>query len=85
MQGIKETTELIEFVGTIKDLVVSQLKDGFQKSDLEKIISELLNDKDIKMKLEMAIEGIDKIMLEMKDLSLTEKISLISALIKHMI
>lgn len=85
MTGIKETTEIIECVGAIKDIVVSQLKDGFQKSDLEALINELLNKPEMKMKLEKAIEGIDQVMAEMKDLSLTEKISLISALIKHMI
>lgn len=85
MTGIKETTEIIECVGAIKDIVVSQLKDGFQKSDLEALINELLNKPEMKMKLEKAIEGIEQVMLEMKDLSLTEKISLISALIKHMI
>lgn len=83
MQGIKETTEVIECLGAIKEVVVSQLKDGFQKSDLEVLVNALLNKPEMKMKLEKAVEGIDQVLAELKDLSLTEKISLISILIKH--
>jgi hypothetical protein len=83
--GIKETTEVIECIGAIKNIVVVQLKDGFQKDDLEVLVTELLNNPAMKMKLEKAVEGIDLVLAELKDLSLTEKISLISLLIKHII
>jgi hypothetical protein len=83
--GIKETTEVIECIGAIKNIVVVQLKDGFQKDDLEVLVTELLNNPAMKVKLEKAVEGIDLVLAEMKDLSLTEKISLISVLIKHII
>lgn len=83
--GIKETLELVTLIANIKDICMKHLGDGFDKNDVAAIVDDMLNKQEMKQQLEMAIDGIDKVLVEVKDLSLTEKITLISAILKAII
>lgn len=84
-QGIKETLELIKLLGTLKTIVMKHLGDGFNKSDIGAIVDDLMTKPEVKKELEIAIEGLDKIALELKDLSAMEKLTLISAVVKAIV
>lgn len=78
MAGIKETKEVVVAVGLLKDLLVKHLGDGFQASDLQKISEEFLKSPEFVA----ALAGVELVLPELKDLDLSEKISLALECIK---
>ena len=77
MAGIQETVDVIEAVGVLKNVLVKHLADGFQVNDLVKIVEELLGNEQAKKEIAEAIDGVEKILPELQDLSWAEKIALI--------
>lgn len=71
-KGIKESKELLQGVMTVAGVMVSQLKDGFQLTDLPSIFSRLGYNK----KIQTALEGVKEIPSEIKDLDTSEIIEL---------
>lgn len=84
-QGINETVELVYLLGLLKKLILTHLADGFDVSDLPKILNELFENPEMVVAIQSAIDGIEKVIPECKDLSTTEKLTLISKFIKAMI
>lgn len=78
MAGVKETKEVIAAAGLLKDILVKHLGDGFQASDIPKISEEFLKSPEFVA----AIAGIEEVLPELKDLDLSEKISLALDLVK---
>lgn len=77
MAGIQETVDVIEAVGVLKKVLVKHLADGFQTADLVKIVEDLLGNEEAKKEIAEAIDGVEKILPELQDLSWAEKIALI--------
>lgn len=77
MASIQETVDVIEAVGVLKKVLVKHLADGFQVNDLVKIVEELLSNEEAKKEIAEAIEGVEKVLPELQDLSWAEKIALI--------
>ena len=78
MAGIKETKEVIVAVGILVDSLKKHLGDGFQKEDIQKISSDVLGSEEFKS----AIAGVELVLPELKDLDISEKISLVLDLVK---
>lgn len=82
MPGIEESRELILALGEVKKIIMAELADGFQfTEDVPAIVVKLEQSKAVAS----AIEGIEHVLPELKDLSLAEKVSLVVTLIKAMI
>lgn len=78
--GIKETLELVDGLEKLIEVVQKHLKDGFQWSDLLDISHEIASKEH--PEICAAIEGIDQVIPELKDLSLIEKFQLVQKLLK---
>lgn len=85
MAGIQETVDVIEAVGVLKKVLVKHLADGFQVTDIVKIVEELLSNEQAKKEIGEAIAGIEKVLPELQDLSWAEKISLIQKIMTAII
>lgn len=77
MAGIQETVDVIEAVGVLKKVLVKHLADGFQVTDLVKVVEDLLGNEQAKKEIAEALEGIEKVLPELQELSWAEKITLI--------
>ena len=71
-KGIEEAKELIKGVNKLIIILVREFKDGFQIEDLVSIFTQLATDKDLRE----AINGMDKLGGEFKDLDWSEGIEL---------
>ena len=85
MAGIQETVDVIEAVGVLKKVLVKHLADGFQVTDIVKIVEELLSNEQAKKEIGEAITGIEKVLPELQELSWAEKISLIQKIMTAII
>lgn len=74
--GIKETMEMLEGLNELSLFVIQKSKDGLQAKDGVELVEKLLLDADFKSKLSVAIEGINKVPAEIKDLDLNESFQL---------
>ena len=83
--GIENTLELVHLLGLLKKLLLKHLADGAELSDISAILNELLNNPEMVVAIETAIDGIENVIPECASLSMTEKITLISKFIKVMI
>jgi urease gamma subunit len=80
--GIKETVDVIEAVAVLKKVIVKHLADGFQTSDLVKIVEELLGDEEAKKEIGEALDGIELVLPELKDLTWAEKFELVQKVLQ---
>ena len=71
MEGIKEIREVIEAANKLSCDVIKGLKDGVQFDDINIIIKNIDS-------IKTAIEGVDKVGAELKDLDLNEVKELVS-------
>ena len=83
--GIDQTLELVHLLGMLKKLLVKHLGDGADLADIPAILNELLNNPEMVVAIESAVDGIEKVIPECKALSMTEKLTLISKFVKCMI
>lgn len=83
-QGIKETKELIIGVLEIGVLMIERFGDGVNLGDLLAIMNKLVFDKDFKGKISNAFDGVDKVQLEIKDLSKEEIAELVVMLLPEL-
>ncbi len=78
MASIKETLEVLEAVKVLKGIIVEELKDGFQYDD----IADFVGKASASPAVLAALDGIEAVLPELKDLSLSEKLQLVYALVK---
>ncbi|HAT63930.1 MAG TPA: hypothetical protein DCS66_04915 [Flavobacteriaceae bacterium] len=71
-KGIEEAKELIKGVNKLIIILVREFKDGFQIEDLVSIFTQLATDRDLRE----AINGMDQLGGEFKDLDWSEGIEL---------
>ena len=76
MADTKETKEALVAVIAITEFLVERLKDGAGFDDALATYSKLTSDNVFLKKIKSGFQGIDKIVLELKDLS-TEEITLL--------
>lgn len=75
--GVKESKELLIGVNELSLVLMKHLKDGFQAGkDAAAILGELVANEEVKNKLVEAVQGVDKVPAEIKDLSLEEGVEL---------
>ena len=70
--GIKETTEVIAALGAIAPAIVKTMKDGVQVADAVTIYEQIIRNEEVKAKIMAAIENIQAIPEEVKDLQTVE-------------
>jgi urease gamma subunit len=80
--GIKETVDVIEAVAVLKKVIVKHLADGFQTTDLVKVVEELLGDEKAKKEIGEALDGIELVLPELKDLTWAEKFELVQKVLQ---
>jgi len=74
--GIKETKEALIGAMALGVFVAARLKDGAQLDDALALGQKFVGDADFKAKVMAAIEGIDKVPAEVKDISFAEVLEL---------
>jgi hypothetical protein len=74
--GIKESKEAIDGSVEIAKFVISRAKDGIGIDDASALVMKLLADEAFKAKLQSAIEGIQLVPAEFKDLDFSEGVEL---------
>lgn len=77
--GIKDTLELIDGLAKFIEVIQKHLQDGFQLQDLLEISYEVTSKQH--PEICAAIEGIENVIPELKDLSVFEKFQLVQKLI----
>lgn len=75
-KSVKETKEVLVAVGDLAVLLVEVLKDGVQISDALKIADALMKRPELLIELKAALDGIEEVPAELKDISLDEGIEL---------
>ena len=79
MENIKETKELLIGINELSLLLTKHLKDGLQiGKDVSAIFAELISNEELKGKLEAAYQGVSAVQGEVKDLSLSEGLELVT-------
>ena len=81
--GIEETKEVLIALDEISLLILGQIKDGIQLSDVVSIITKVLASEELKSALSRAVVGISNIPAELKDIDLSEGIELIKTEIAY--
>lgn len=76
MTGIQQTRELIVGVNELAILIIGQVKDGLQLSDLGAVFAKWQTDTAFQAALLNAVQGIGEIPAEVKDVSIDEAIAL---------
>lgn len=74
--GIKETKEALDGLNSLSEEIVSLAKDGIQMGDAVKLAEDIMLKPEFKAKLAAAIEGIQKVPAEIKDIDFAEGIEL---------
>lgn len=74
--GIKETKEALIGAMVLGVFVAARLKDGAQLDDALALGQKFVGDAEFKAKVMAAIEGIDKVPAEVKDISFAEILEL---------
>ena len=83
MSELKETKELVAGAVALAMAVIKELKDGLQVGkDAVALVDDLMKDKD---KIVAAVEGISKVLPELKESSLVEKLDLVVEVAKQVI
>lgn len=78
-KGIKETQEMVMGILELAEAMGPILKDGFQAStDLALIFAAMSTNDELKVKLAAAVEKANEVPAEVKDLSLSEGIQLLT-------
>ena len=80
MQSIKETKEAILGVVALGVYITKRAKDGFDVNDATDFVQKLLVDAEFKAKLTEAVDGIDKVPEEIKNISFVQVLELASIL-----
>jgi hypothetical protein len=80
MEGVKETKEALLGIIVLGAFVAERAKDGLQLNDLGALIEKFTKDEEFKAKLQAAVDGIDKVPAEVKDLSIAEMFELATVL-----
>jgi hypothetical protein len=74
--GIKESKEAIDGAVELSKFVISRAKDGIGIDDASALVMKLLADEAFKAKLQSAVEGIQLVPAEFKDLDFSEGVEL---------
>lgn len=74
--GVKETMEALGGLNALTIFIISQAKDGINLQDGVALVEKIMLDPEFKAKLAAAVEGINKVPAELKDLDLTESFAL---------
>lgn len=83
MIGIKETKEALVGANELGLFLVKRLKDGVGFDDFTAVFEALKNDSEFKMKLEAAYNGINQVPAEIKDIDLTEAVTLVMTQVEY--
>jgi hypothetical protein len=75
--GIEETKEVLIALDELSLVVLKQIKDGLQISDLATIVMTVLASDEIKAVLSRAVAGISQVPAEIKDVDFSEGMLLI--------
>jgi hypothetical protein len=70
--GVKETKEAIMGLIVLGAFVAERAKDGIKLDDLTAAITKFMTDVEFKNQLTAAVDGIEQVPAEIKDLSLAE-------------
>jgi hypothetical protein len=70
--GVKETKEAIMGLIVLGAFVAERAKDGLKMDDVTAAIAKFMTDAEFKAQLTAAVDGIDKIPAEIKDMNLAE-------------
>lgn len=81
MQGIKETKESLVGMLALTQVLAKHFKDGVQTKDFLAIYSDIINDEELKQKLQDAFEGYKLIDDELKSITLSEGVELLVAVV----
>ncbi len=79
--GVKETKEAIVGLLKLAGVMGGLLRDGVQASDALELMNKLMGDEVLKAALMAAYSDVSKIPDEVKDLSMSEGLELISAVV----
>ena len=74
--GINETMEALGGLNALTLFIISQAKDGISLQDGVALVEKIMLDPEFKAKLAAAVEGINKVPAELKDLDLMESFAL---------
>ncbi len=83
-EGIKETKEVLVGSICVGKLIVSKLKNGFQKEDLLEAVAQIMGDEVTKTKLQAAVADAGKSVAEIKDISFAEGAELLGAALSEL-
>jgi hypothetical protein len=75
--GIKETKEVLDGLNSVAEEIISVAKDGLQVKDAVQVVEDLIMKPEFKAKLVAAVDGINQIPAEIKDLDLAEGVQLV--------
>lgn len=75
--GIKETLEALVGVNEVAILLATRLKDWVGVDDFAAVWEKLQNDAEFKAKLEAAYNGVAQVPTEIKDLEISEVVTLV--------
>lgn len=75
--GVKETKEGLIALVALGAFVASRLKDGVQMDDAVALAQKLIADEAFKAKVMAGVEGLDKSVLEIKELDLQDGLELL--------
>jgi hypothetical protein len=78
--GVKETKEALVALVALGSFVAARLKDGAQLDDALALGEKLMGDAGFKDKLAAGADGIDKVMVEVKELDLADFLDLAKVL-----
>lgn len=75
--GVKETKEALIAITALGAFVAARLKDGAQLNDAVALAEKLMSDEAFKAKVSAGVEGLDKAVLELKELDLQDGLELL--------
>lgn len=77
--GIVETKEALHGILVLGVLLAKQAKDGLKLDDAAALVDKFLNDEPFKLALTAAVQGIEKVPAEVKDIDIYEAVELVTS------
>ena len=77
--GIAETKEALHGILVVGALLAKQAKDGLKLDDAAALVDKFVNDEAFKLAVTNAVNGIEKVPAEVKDLDVMEAVELVTA------
>lgn len=77
VHGVKETKEGLIAIVALGAFVAARLKDGAQLDDAVAVAQKLVSDEAFKTKVQSGVDGLDKAVLEIKELDLADGLEIL--------